>query len=70
MGYIGWFVMMAVLLLNHIGAWVTVFSPVTQSDNGIAKTIEKVQFLVISFLYIPILIPLHFGLCYWPLYSV
>jgi hypothetical protein len=69
MGYLGWFFIMAALLLNHIGAWVSIFAPIAQPPNGITTTIEKVRFVVISALYIPFFVPIHFALCYWPLYA-
>jgi hypothetical protein len=61
---------MAVLVLNHVIAWVSVVTKSSgSSDAGITNPLEAAQFLIVSALYIIVAIPGHFALAYWSLYT-
>jgi len=58
----------ATLFLNVLAAFMTVFSPVTTTGNGISSVYYSVKFIIASFVIL-LGIPLHAVFCYWSLYS-
>lgn len=67
MGYIGWFILIGLVVLNFLCACATIAAPV--STGGIIDPTAKAKFIIISLLWIIIGIPGHFIVCYWPLYT-
>jgi hypothetical protein len=69
LGFLGWIILMVLVVLNFMCACATVAAPVTSPTGGIVDPIQKAKFIVVSFLWVIIGIPGHFALCYWPLYT-
>ena len=45
------------------------FTPVNNEKYGLEPFTEKIKFILVSFAYIPFVVPGHFILCYWTLYA-
>eukprot|EP01080_Neovahlkampfia_damariscottae_P001012 gene1012-9918_t len=69
MAYMGWFAIIVVCVLNHLASYMTSFTPVNNPQYGVEPFTEKLKFMLVSFAYIPFVVPGHFILCYWPLYA-
>jgi len=68
-GLFTWIALSIALVLNVIAAWITVLCPVGTAGNGIESIYYRIKFVFITHLVLLFGCPLHFILCYHPLYA-